>query len=99
MDRTAYSKKACYGQALKHKPNLAPAWYSLGFESGGTVDRTAYSKRACYEQALKHKPDLAPAWYSLGFEGGGAVDRTAYSQHDGSESRRLWREESESSRL
>ena len=52
MDRAAYSEKACYEQALKHKPDLTPAWYCLGFEGGGTVDRTAYSETACYEQAL-----------------------------------------------
>jgi hypothetical protein len=45
VDLTAYNKKTCYKQALKHRPDLAPAWYSLGFEGGGTVNRTAYSER------------------------------------------------------
>ena len=34
---TAYSKKDCFAECLRHNPALADAWYNLGHEGGGNV--------------------------------------------------------------
>ena len=39
VNGTEYARKACYLQALLHKPDHANAWYNLGEIGGGLAER------------------------------------------------------------
>ena len=47
MNGTEYDQKACYAQALLHKPDYASAWNNLGFYcDGGVVSGIEYDRKS-----------------------------------------------------
>jgi tetratricopeptide (TPR) repeat protein len=54
----------CFRAAIQAKPNLAAAWFNLGFCLGGEANHRAESI-AAFREAIRLKPDLLEAYLGL----------------------------------